>query len=111
VTISYIAGIALRNAEMVEAARHYGITVATCLPADPESKGGVVEASVRIAKADLSCLPRREPAPGGVRGSEQAQKEVERLTRRRMRLCPTCERRPPRFSPPPALRGGILPRH
>ena len=29
-----------------------GITVATCVPADPESKGGS-EATVRVAKADL----------------------------------------------------------
>ena len=33
-------------------AGHYGITVATCVPADPESKGGS-EATVRVAKADL----------------------------------------------------------
>jgi hypothetical protein len=31
---------------------HCGLTVATCLPADPASKGGS-EATVRIAKADL----------------------------------------------------------
>jgi hypothetical protein len=35
---------------------HYGISVATCVPADPETKGGS-EATVRIAKADL--LPLR----------------------------------------------------
>jgi hypothetical protein len=32
--------------------REYGLTVATCLPADPATKGGS-EATVRIAKADL----------------------------------------------------------
>ena len=32
--------------------RHYGLTIATCVPADPQSKGGL-EATVRIAKADL----------------------------------------------------------
>jgi hypothetical protein len=37
---------------MVAAARHYGLTIATCLPADAASKGGV-EATVRVAKADL----------------------------------------------------------
>lgn len=52
VTIAHVAGLPVRNAEMVVASRHYGITVATCVPADPESKGGV-EATVRIAKADL----------------------------------------------------------
>jgi hypothetical protein len=37
---------------MVAAGRHYGLPIATCLPADPETKGGS-EAAVRIAKADL----------------------------------------------------------
>jgi hypothetical protein len=37
---------------MVAAGRHYGATVHSCEPFDPESKGGV-EATVRIAKADL----------------------------------------------------------
>lgn len=52
VTVAHVAGLPVRNAQMIAAARHYGITVATCVPADPESKGGV-EATVRIAKADL----------------------------------------------------------
>ncbi len=55
VTTDHIAGIAVRNPEIVEVARHYGTTVRTCLPADPETKGGS-EATVRIAKADL--VPR-----------------------------------------------------
>ncbi|WP_338481248.1 IS21-like element IS1415 family transposase [Rhodococcus sp. DN22] len=54
-TIDHVAGIAVRNPEIVEVARHYGTTLRTCLPADPESKGGS-EATVRIAKADL--LPK-----------------------------------------------------
>ena len=37
---------------MVVAGRHYGMTIRTCMPADPQSKGGA-EATVRIAKADL----------------------------------------------------------
>jgi hypothetical protein len=52
VTTAHVAGIALRHPEMVAASRWYGLTVATCVPADPESKGGV-EATVRIAKADV----------------------------------------------------------
>jgi transposase len=52
VTAVHVAGIAVRNADMVAAAGHYGLTVATCVPADPQSKGGS-EATVRIAKADL----------------------------------------------------------
>jgi len=47
-----VAGIAVRHPLIVAAGGHYGVTIATCVPADPESKGGS-EATVRIAKADL----------------------------------------------------------
>jgi transposase len=52
VTIDRVAGIAVRHPDVVAAGRHYGISVQTCVPFDPESKGGA-EATVRIAKADL----------------------------------------------------------
>jgi hypothetical protein len=52
VTTTHVARIAIRNPAMVAAAAHYGLTVATCVVADPESKGGS-EATVRISAADL----------------------------------------------------------
>jgi transposase len=52
VSIDQVCGIAVRNPQIVSVGRHYGLTVATCVPADPESKGGS-EATVRIARADL----------------------------------------------------------
>lgn len=52
VTDAHIAGLAVRNREAVAISRYYGVTIATCIPYDPESKGGS-EATVRIAKADL----------------------------------------------------------
>ena len=52
VSVDQVCGIAVRNPQIVSVGRHYGLTVATCVPADPESKGGS-EATVRIAKADL----------------------------------------------------------
>ncbi len=52
VTVDHVARIPIRNPEMVSAAHHYGLTVMTCVPADPASKGGS-EATVRVAKADL----------------------------------------------------------
>ena len=52
VTVEHVARVAVRHPEVVAAGRHYGLQVATCVPFDPESKGGA-EASVRIAKADL----------------------------------------------------------
>jgi len=52
VTVEHVAGIPVRNAAAVEFGRHYGLTVATCVPYDPASKGGS-ESTVKIAKADL----------------------------------------------------------
>ena len=36
VTTDHIAGIAVRNPEIVEVAKHYGMTIRTCVPADPK---------------------------------------------------------------------------
>ena len=52
VTIEHVAGIPVRNRAAVEFGRHYGLTVATCVPYDPASKGGS-ESTVKLAKADL----------------------------------------------------------
>lgn len=52
VTVDHVAGIAVRHPTIVAAGGHYGVTIATCVPFDPESKGGS-EATVRVAKADL----------------------------------------------------------
>lgn len=52
VTVDHIAGVPVRHPAMVAAGRHYGCKVESCEPFDPESKGGV-EATVKIAKADL----------------------------------------------------------
>ncbi len=52
VTVEHVAGVAIRHPVMVAAGRHYGCVVQTCVPYDPESKGGS-EATVKIAKRDL----------------------------------------------------------
>jgi hypothetical protein len=52
VTVEHVCGIAVRNPQIVEVSRHYGLMIATCEPADPQSKGGS-ENTVKIAKADL----------------------------------------------------------
>lgn len=52
VTVDHVAGVPIRHPEIVEIGRYYGCKVETCVPYDPESKGGS-EATVRIAKADL----------------------------------------------------------
>ncbi|HEX2418905.1 MAG TPA: IS21 family transposase, partial [Micromonosporaceae bacterium] len=62
VTVEHVAGVAVRHPTVVAAGRHYGATVHSCEPFDPESKGGV-EATVRIAKADL--VPTETNLRGG----------------------------------------------
>ena len=52
VTVEHVAGLPVRNPAAVELGRHYGLTVATCVPYDPASKGGS-ESTVKVAKADL----------------------------------------------------------
>lgn len=52
VTVDHVAGLPVRNQHAVAFGRHYGVTVHTCVPYDPASKGGA-EATVKIAKADL----------------------------------------------------------
>jgi hypothetical protein len=52
VSVDHVCEIAVRNPTIVAVGRHYGVTIATCVPADLQSKGGS-EATVQIAKADL----------------------------------------------------------
>jgi hypothetical protein len=52
VTVEHVAGIAVRNPQMLAFAQHYGLTVATCVPAEVQTKGGS-ESTVKLAKADL----------------------------------------------------------
>ncbi|HWT48255.1 MAG TPA: IS21 family transposase, partial [Mycobacterium sp.] len=72
VTSEHVAGIPVRNAQMLDFARHYGLTIATCVPADPASKGGS-ENAVKIAKADLvPCEANLLPDYGSFAELEQA---------------------------------------
>jgi len=52
VTDYHLCGIAVRNQATLALSRYYGVTIATCVPFDPESKGGS-ESTVKVAKADL----------------------------------------------------------
>jgi hypothetical protein len=36
-TLQHIAGIAVRHPTLVEVGRYYGLTLASCVPADPQS--------------------------------------------------------------------------
>jgi hypothetical protein len=59
VSVDEACGIAVRNPKIVSASRDYWLTIAGCVPADPESKGGseatvsIAKATVRIAKGSL----------------------------------------------------------
>jgi len=90
VSVTHIARIPVRHPEMVAFGQHYGLSVATCMPADPESKGGS-EATVRVAKADLvptdaNLLPAygsfRELAAACERFCEEINARPHRVTRR-----------------------------
>jgi transposase len=52
VTVEHVARVPVRHPDVVAAGRHYGLAIRTCVPADPQSKGGA-EATVRLAKRDL----------------------------------------------------------
>lgn len=52
ITTTHVAGVPVRHPQVAAAGRHYGTQITTCVPADPESKGGC-EATVKLAKADL----------------------------------------------------------
>jgi transposase len=52
VTVEHTARVPVRPPDLVAAGRHYGMTIRSCVPANPQTKGGS-EATVRVAKADL----------------------------------------------------------
>lgn len=52
VTTGHVAGVPVRNRDAVTFGRFYGVSVLTCEPADPATKGGV-ENAVKLAKADI----------------------------------------------------------
>jgi transposase len=63
VSVDHVCGIAVRNPQIVEVARHYGLTIATCVPADPQSKGR--QRSDGPDRESRSGLDRSQP-PGGL---------------------------------------------
>lgn len=75
VSIDHVAGVAVRHPQIVEAGRHYGTQVHTCVPFDPESKGGT-ESTVRLAKADVVPTEANlRPAYGSFAELEEACEE------------------------------------
>ncbi|MGH9208860.1 MAG: IS21 family transposase [Acidimicrobiales bacterium] len=79
VTTRHVAGLAVRNREVLGVAHYYGVGVHTCVVADPESKGGT-EATVRIAKADV--LPRPDNLVGAYRDFASLERACEESTTR-----------------------------
>jgi len=39
VSVDHVCGIAVRNPQIVVVGRHYGLSIATCVPTDPETCG------------------------------------------------------------------------
>ncbi len=93
VTVEHVARIAVRHPEIVAASQHYGLTIATCLPADAATKGGS-EATVRVAKADLV------PTDANLLAAYRSWAEAEEAA---AELCATVNARPHRVTRrPPA---------
>ncbi len=84
VTLDHVAGIPVRHPVIVAAGRHYGMSVETCVPYDPETKGGS-ESTVKIAKADLV------PTSANLLGSYESFAELEAACDR---FCVTVNARP-----------------
>lgn len=77
VTTEHIAGIPVRNPQLVGFAEHYSVVVHTCVPADPASKGGN-EASVKISKADLVPKDTNQRQVGSEGGDARGVRHVRR---------------------------------
>ena len=118
VTDYHLCGIAVRNTTAVDLSRYYGVSIVTCVPFDPESKGGS-ESSVKLAKADLvpteynlledytPSEPSRRPVPGSWLSStpgphsvtRRAPAEMLETERHTCIRCPTWPTPPPSGSP------------
>jgi transposase len=93
VSMDRIAGISVRHPEVVAFGRHYGLRIVTCVPADPESKGGS-ESTVRVAKADLvptecNLLKAYDTFPGLVDACAKFETEVNAREHRESRRIPS----------------------
>ena len=73
-TVEHVAGIAIREPVMVTVGRWYGVSLRSCIPYDPESKGGA-ESTVRVAKADLV------PTEANLRDQYSSFRELEEACR------------------------------
>ena len=87
VTVEHIARVPVRHPDVVAAGRHDGMTLRSCVPADPHTTGGT-EADRAVAKADLV------PTEATLRGEYATFAELEaacaaalRTTRRRRMSC------------------------
>lgn len=92
VSMDRVAGVAVRHPQVVAFGRHCGLRVVTCVPADPESKGGS-ESTVRVAKADLvptecNLLPAYESFAALVRACDSLCAEVNGREHRESRRIP-----------------------
>jgi transposase len=40
ISTDHVAGVAVRHSEILEVGRHYGMTIRTCVPVDPQTMDG-----------------------------------------------------------------------
>ena len=92
VSMDRVAGVSVPHPEVVAFGRHYGLRIVTCVPADPESKGGA-ESTVRVAKADLvptecNLLPTYDTFPSLITACDGFCAEINAREHRESRRVP-----------------------
>lgn len=59
VSIDHVCGLAVRNPRIVSVGRHHGLTIATCVPADPQSGGWFVRPLPRDERSSPRTMTTR----------------------------------------------------
>ena len=67
VSIDHVCGLAVRNPRIVSVGRHHGLTIATCVPADPQSGGWFVRPLPRDERSSPRTMTTRSLRTSGRR--------------------------------------------
>ena len=59
VSIDHVCGLAVRNPRIVSVGRHHGLTIATCVPTDPQSGGWFVRPLPRDERSSPRTMTTR----------------------------------------------------
>jgi transposase/transposase-like protein len=82
VTVEHIARVPIRHPDVVSAGRYYGMTIRTCMPADPQSKGGDVSPAWR---STCCGSPKAQHAGRGGRSAMKRHRHTPEQVVRKLR--------------------------